>query len=404
MREEKIWTRGFIFLMLSLFLIASANYYFASSVAIYAKLITHSGLYAGTVTAAFYLGSVGMRLINGTMVQKYGTRCMMLFSAALCMVACFAHNFANMVGLLIFFRVLHGIAYSIFTTASGTAASFLVPRSRLSEGIGYAALGNVLAMSIGPAVALAIISEVTLDQFHRLFTVAGFICLAALILVYFIKDTRAETWQGKSETMTAPASMPKTFLGFEQGVVLPALINFLMAFGYSPAFVYLSAYGLYKGWKNVGMAYLTYAAGLFISRLFAGRLSDKYGPDCVMLPGLTLGIVALVAMSRAPSVQALYMAMLILGLCVGAFNPQINVFCILRCSRQRRGTATAAFNGSADLGLAAGSAVGGIYITYFGYRFTYLAGAVLCFITLLTYIFTLSHFTGYWKHLLGSEK
>ena len=59
--------------MLSLLLVASSNYYFASSIALYAQLISNTGLYAGLVTAAFYVSSVGMRLVNGVLVQKYGS-------------------------------------------------------------------------------------------------------------------------------------------------------------------------------------------------------------------------------------------------------------------------------------------------------------------------------------------
>ena len=84
--------------------------------------------------------------------------------------------------------------------------------------------------------------------------------------------------------------------------------------------------------------------------------------------------------------------MTLMGLCVGAFNPQMNVFCILRCSTARRGTATAAFNGSSDLGLAAGSAIAGLGVARFGFELVYLAGSVGCLLTLLVYTLTLSRF------------
>ena len=66
--KEKIWTRDFTFLMIGLLLISCANYFFASSIAVYAKLISSSGVYAGLLTSSFYFGSVAMRLVNGTLV------------------------------------------------------------------------------------------------------------------------------------------------------------------------------------------------------------------------------------------------------------------------------------------------------------------------------------------------
>ena len=83
MPSEKIWSKNFVLLMFSLLLVACANYYFASSIAIYAELISNSTLYAGLVTSAFYVSSVGIRLVNGVLVQKYGSHRLMLGRAAL---------------------------------------------------------------------------------------------------------------------------------------------------------------------------------------------------------------------------------------------------------------------------------------------------------------------------------
>jgi Arabinose efflux permease len=169
---NRIWTKDFTFLIISLLLISCANYYFASSMAIYAKIISDSGTYAGLITASFYVGSVGMRLVNGTLVQKHGTHKLMLISAVLCLAACFAHNFAGIIIVLLLFRVLHGAGYSIFSTASGTAASYMVPKNRIGEGMGYFTLGNVLAMAVDPSIALAIVFQNTLSQFHYFFDTA----------------------------------------------------------------------------------------------------------------------------------------------------------------------------------------------------------------------------------------
>lgn len=398
--DNKIWTKNFTFLIISLLLISCANYYFASSMAIYAKIISSSGTYAGLITASFYVGSVGMRLVNGTLVQKCGAHKLILISAGLCLAACFAHNFAGIIIVLLIFRILHGVGYSIFSTASGTAASYMVPKNRIGEGMGYFTLGNVLAMAVGPSIALAIVSANTLSQFHYLFDTAAVICAIALILVCFIKVGQTDGSDAeKIEQKIATQKLPKTFLGFEKGVVLPVIISFLMTFSYSPVIIYLSVYGLQKGLGNVGIAFTMYAVGLLSSRLFTGRLSDRFGPDCVMIPAYICGMISLSTIAFCSAKWQLYLAMVVLGLCIGAYNPQINVFCISRCSKERRGTATAAFNGASDLGLAVGSAVTGIYIDHFGYTFTYLNGACVCLVTLILYILTISNIANRRKKL-----
>lgn len=390
--KEKIWTRDFTFLMIGLLLISCANYFFASSIAVYAKLISSSGVYAGLLTSSFYFGSVAMRLVNGTLVQKYGARRLMLIGAVLCFSACLAHNFAGTILVLVIFRIIHGIGYSVFSTASGTAASYIVPPKRIAEGMGYYTIGNVLAMALGPAIALSIVSEESRVQFHQLFCIAAVICGVAVVLVLLMKPngTARPAIGEKSGAASDAADLPRTFLGFEKGVLLPTLISFMMSFSYAPVIVYLTAYGLTKGWKNVGFAFTMYAAGLLSSRLIAGKISDRRGADYVMYPAYIMGITALVMIALCPNEPCLYAAMVILGLCVGGYNPQINVFCISRCSEERRGTATAAFNGACDLGLALGSTISGILISIIGYRGVYFIGAAVCFTAMLIYSRTLS--------------
>ena len=390
--KEKIWTRDFTFLMIGLLLISCANYFFASSIAVYAKLISSSGVYAGLLTSSFYFGSVAMRLVNGTLVQKYGARRLMLIGAVLCFSACLAHNFAGTILVLVIFRIIHGIGYSVFSTASGTAASYIVPPKRIAEGMGYYTIGNVLAMALGPAIALSIVSEESRVQFHQLFCIAAVICGVAVVLVLLMKPngTARPAIGEKSGAASDAADLPRTFLGFEKGVLLPTLISFMMSFSYAPVIVYLTAYGLTKGWKNVGFAFTMYAAGLLSSRLIAGKISDRHGADYVMYPAYIMGITALVMIALCPNEPCLYAAMVILGLCVGGYNPQINVFCISRCSEERRGTATAAFNGACDLGLALGSTISGILISIIGYRGVYFIGAAVCFTAMLIYSRTLS--------------
>ena len=389
--KEKIWTRDFTFLMIGLLLISCANYFFASSIAVYAKLISSSGVYEGLLTSSFYFGSVAMRLVNGTLVQKYGARRLMLTGAMLCFSACMAHNFAGTILALVIFRIIHGIGYSVFSTASGTAASYIVPQERIAEGMGYYTIGNVLAMALGPAVALEIVSEESRAQFHHLFSIAAVICGVAVVLVLMMKPDRMHRIQQEDSLMTSDnKSLPPAFLGFEKGVLLPTLISFMMSFSYAPVIVYLTAYGLTKGWQNVGFAFTMYAAGLLSSRLIAGKISDRRGADYVMYPAYIMGITALVMIAFCPGEPYLYAAMVVLGLCVGGYNPQINVFCISRCSKERRGTATAAFNGACDLGLALGSTVSGIFISIIGYTGVYLIGAMVCFAAMLIYSGTLS--------------
>ena len=298
--------------MLSLLLVASSNYYFASSIALYAQLISNTGLYAGLVTAAFYVSSVGMRLVNGVLVQKYGSHRLMFLSAAVCAVACFAHRYAVTIALVVIFRLLHGAAYSMFNTASGTAASFLVPRSRLTEGIGYFAIGNVLALAFGLhrpgrrwAAALAVAALALAIREHAL----PFVLLMGAMALWRRDWREGAAWGALAlafvgglavhlhfvaqQVLPSDAEGPDWLVlrglsGWLSSVILSSNLRLLPHFVAGPLMV-LMLLG-WAGWKSAAGAFATLLQlGYGLAFMLAGR-PDNYYWGAMVAPTLAMGL------------------------------------------------------------------------------------------------------------------
>ncbi|MEN6411908.1 MAG: MFS transporter [Veillonellales bacterium] len=395
--RQPLWTKDFTLIALGTLCIAIANYFFSATIAIYANKITGSVSYAGLATGAFFAISLGMRPLDGVLVDRYGSRPLLIVSTVLCAVACFCHNFALTIPALIVCRLLHGTGFSIFTTASATAAANISPPKRLSEAMGYNTLGVVLAMAIGPGIALSIIPSNAMNEFHRLFYVTVSVCTVAFVLMLFLHHREVGASGVKKQILHDTPSkslsakkLPRTFLGFEKGVVWPAIIGCLMLFALSSVQMFLPLYGKTQGWDNMGAFFIVYAGAMLVARLFAGRIADKYGPDIIMLPAFLLAAITYVAIPFCHQLWSLFIVAFPLGLAQGIFNPQISVFCITRCSKERRGSATSAYNGSLDLGMALGSVAMGVMIENVSYTFSYLFCAVLSLIAMVVYIFTLS--------------
>ncbi len=68
---------------------------------------------------------------------------------------------------------LQGMGFAIATTASATAAADVLPMSRLGEGIGYYGLGQAIAMSIGPALAMFLVSTDPAENLYLGFSAAA---------------------------------------------------------------------------------------------------------------------------------------------------------------------------------------------------------------------------------------
>jgi MFS family permease len=391
--DSRLWTRDFILLSLGLSCISFTNYAASTVMAFYVAQISGSLAYSGIAGGAFFITSLVLRPVSGMAVDRIGTRWILVASTLLCIGACTMQAMAGSIAFLVVCRVLHGAGFCFYTTAGNTAAANVVPLARRSEGLGYYMLGNVVAMAIGPAIALAIVGEQTLADFRTWFLISAAVCLLAFLMVFAVGDSgrRDRAPQGTGAAPRPPqAGLPPTFLGFEAGVLWPCCIGLLLSIGYAAMVLYLPAYGRDSGWGNVGVFFGLYAALMMVSRLMAGRIADRHGADVVMFPAFLLGMAAYVLIASAHAPWMLLAAAVPLGLSSGMAFPQISTFCISRSSRERRGTAAAAYYLSVDAGVALGMPLTGGIVALSGYRATYLFCAAGVVAAMLLYACTLS--------------
>lgn len=388
-----LWTRDFVLLSLGLACISFTNYGATTVIAFYVAKISDSLAYSGLVGGAFSIASLVLRPVSGMAANRIGARRVMAASTLLGMAACAMHAVAGAILLLVVCRVLHGAAYSFYTTAGSTAVANVVPLARRSEGLGYYMLGNVIAMAIGPAITLAIVGEHTMAEFQTCFLISAAVCLLAFGMTLGLgqigRPDGARQGSGAAP-MRAKAELPRALMGFEAGVLWPCCVGFLILVSYSALALYLAPYGRSYGWDNVGAFFGVYAGSMLLPRVLAGRIADRHGADIVMIPSFLLAIVGYVMVAFAGAPWMLYAAGVPLGIAMGTAMPQITTFCISRCSRERRGTAAAAYYVAVDGALAFGMILAGRIVVAFGYRSAYLLCAGCVVAALLLYTLTLS--------------
>ena len=86
---------------------------------------------------------------------------------------------------------LQGMGFAIATTASATAAADVLPLSRLGEGIGYYGLGQAIAMSIGPALAMFLVSTDPAENLYLGFSAAAACALAFSLVCRYERNPRS---------------------------------------------------------------------------------------------------------------------------------------------------------------------------------------------------------------------
>jgi MFS family permease len=148
----------------------------------------------------------------------------------------------------------------------------------------------------------------------------------------------------------------------------------LTAFSTAPS----PLYGLYQQRDNlssltVTAVYAVYAAGILVSLLLVGHVSDWYGRRTVLIPALSIALLAGVLFCLWKSLPNLLVARFLTGLALGAtltaataYLGDVDVGVEGTPSRKSQVVATVANVG----GLATGPLIAGLLAQYLGYRLT----------------------------------
>jgi MFS family permease len=301
--------------------------------------------------------------------------------------------------LLLAIRVINGLGFGVHSTTAGAVVADVIPKSRMSEGIGYFCMYATLSTAIGPFIALKIVGDGELHSYRTLFFVASGLCLMSLaadsLITYerkarlesetrAIAEPAAETDRGAEEADGPAGPLPRTFLGFEYAVFLPVVVLILLNFASSSLNTFLTLFAQERTLGNIGVFFTINAAGLFISRLLFGRLADRRGPDIVVIPGivglaLCYGIIPFI---HTP--VWLFVLGFPFGLAGGAILPSINALIFRRARRSGAGRLSGLFRG-ADIGFAIGGTAFGFVAERLGYSYIYWAAAGLALLAVLVY-------------------
>lgn len=398
-KRERLWSGVFVLIILATLCCFLMGQGLNSSVSVYVSLYGGSATYAGVLAAVFSGAAAMTRLLSGPLIDERGRRIVMLVGFAVLVAGTFGAVFTHDTVPFVVFRTLQGIGFSAVTTASGTAAADVLPASRLGEGIGYYGLGQALAMTIGPALALFLVST---DPAENLFWglsaigVAGFaLCLAcryekrpALLPASASYRKRAEEQAHLARTASPNPEKPREPLVqrvFEKRALVGAvpLLVICPAFGFTIFFMGL--YGTTIGVNSPGVFFTTSAVSMVAVRLAGATLMDRVAPLKLFAGAALAGILAFSVLLGCNTLLAeagpirdvvFYASGIPYGICLGIAMPLNQSIAVKNTPPERWGAANALFQLANDVGIGAACIVWGIVNDNLGFNVTIVC--VIC--------------------------
>ena len=323
----------------------------------------------GIVISTYSVACILIRPFSGWMLDTMRRRPIYLAAYAVFMVAMGCYPLFTLLGIVVLIRFVHGLAFGVASASGTTLVTYLVPRPRLGEGLGLYGLSSTIAMSVGPMIGLAAHQLLSNDYFFFATAVMVLIGLgfASLVPVPEEKEKKRRSISLKS-LFLVPATVPAIALVFAS-----------VPYGITTSYISLLA-DEYHLPIDGGLFYTLMAVGLALSRVFGGKMVDRYSIPVVILISfisVTMGYILLTATS---STIGFLSSAIIIGLSFGLVHPAFNTLFVNIGGDDRRGVATSSYLTAFDLGIGLGILFGGIFAQLFsGFHSSFVAGAIsLC--------------------------
>jgi MFS family permease len=289
-----------------------------------------AGHLLGYIIGLFTLGAFFSRFFSGRIADRAGRKVVMIFGTVVAALAGFAYvlvGYAHeglvgdpetaMCGVWLFLglRVLHGLSTGFRPTGTSAFLTDIMPIERRGEALGYLGVAGNAGMAGGPALGSYLAVEYGYDAMFLTSSALGIIALLfTLKLPESLPNARKVIWDdlnifkgGVIEKAAWPAAVFLLPIAVAFGVFLTITPDFVEGLGYK-----------YKGMFNT----IIVAASISM-RFIAGKASDKYGREPLLILGGFLLLIGMGIMSISTTKLMAALGGIVYGLSIGVNMPTI---------------------------------------------------------------------------------
>ncbi|AET68138.1 arabinose efflux permease family protein [Desulfosporosinus orientis DSM 765] len=370
---DKLWNKNFIILLGANIFIYMAFYLVITLLSKYAISLGASLSMAGMIVGLFAIIVLFIGPFGGLLTDRTNKKYVMIIGTLINGIATLGYSFAPNIGILIFFRVLHGVGFSV-TTASGLAwATDFIPKNKMGEGIGYLGISQIIATAFGPEIGIEAASGIGIS---KTFIIAAVLPIIASIFMSFISN--------ENQACKKNSADKKNKINFRAIIateILPlSLIGGLFSLGNGLVASFLVLLGEQRNIKGVGIYFIVNALLLVFTRPLSGKLYDRRGLSIILYPALLFSTMESLLLGHANALWMIILAAAVKAFGQGTAQPALQAECLRKLGSQRRGVASSTYFLGASIGQGFGPLIGGSIASVFGYAgmFNFSAVMMLC--------------------------
>ena len=311
----------------------------------------------GIISSLMSLVALFGRPFSGAASDRFNKKHLMILSYVLSIICLFLYSKADTVPMIIFVRILNGIAFSLSGTVSMAFGADFLPLDRLGEGLSYIGIGTVVSTMIGPQLGDFIDARFGMEQ---IFVWASLLNLLCAILTYLIpyqpRNTgNREKFVFRFENFFAPELTMYVFL-----IGMLSIGNGILLY-------YLKDFGTVRNIANISLFYTVGSIATIITKPFTGKWLDRKGTAYTIYPAFIISIAFALCFARAHALPLVLVASVLKAIGQGSGSSAIQVDSVRKLGLDRSGVASSSCYIGMDLGNVLGPAIGAFVISSRGY-------------------------------------
>ncbi|MCB0707454.1 MAG: MFS transporter [Saprospiraceae bacterium] len=303
--------------------------------------------YKGMIIFLFTLAAGLSRPFSGKLSDTIGRVPVMIVGTLVCVVCSLLYPLISGVAGFLLLRFFHGFSTGFKPTASTAFAADIVPVKRRGEAMGILGVSMNLGATMFPPVGSFLTMTYSLDA---MFYVSSAIALISIILLLGLPETL------KDKVPFSPKLLKirrKEII--EPSAIAPAVVISMVYFGFGVILTIVPDQSEYVGMANKGMFFTSLTFFSILSRLVAGKISDRVGRVPQIRVSIVMIAFSLVIMGLANTPLLLMIGAGAFGFSAGVASPAVFAWVIDRSADDRRGRAMATAYIALEIGIGMGA-------------------------------------------------
>ena len=336
----------------------------------------------GLTVAVFATAAIAVRPLIGRIADRHGRRRLIMAGAAIAGLSGILSGQIDALWQLLLLRALTGVGEAGVFVGAATLIADLSPRDRRAEGASYFSVAVFGGIGIGPLFGEWLLDD---TQFERAFLVAGAFAFAAAALASFApaRVPSPDANQPADERLDPDVQPVRGWRRFiHPAALLPGLVLASGVAAFATFGAFIPEYSRTVGLASSGGLFAVYALVSVLVRIFGATLPERLGPRRAVTIALGNILIGLLILATVPTVPALWIASLFVGVGVAFNYPSLLALTVNRAPDRDRAFAVSSFTMFFEVGSAAGGLLIGAFAQVVGKQVGFLGGVVSCLLGL----------------------